>query len=219
MKVLTFNHGMRAVNGAISYVELLNNGQEVVWQTIGGEKPIGFCGSGIIDAVAGLIRCGIIVANGRLNPDHVRVRAESGKPAEFVVVPKHDNGLDVDIVITQKDIGEIQLAKAAIASGISLLLKTQGINEADIDKVIVAGAFGSFLRLESAIAVGMLPNLPLERFAQVGNAAGTGAIMTLLSSKERCRAETIARKVEHIELAVLPEFKREFAKALKFSVL
>ncbi|SMC51325.1 ASKHA domain-containing protein [Sporomusa malonica] len=208
--------GMRAVNGAISEVRLSNNGEEVNWQTIGGQKPIGLCGSGIIDAIAELNRAGIIAVNGRLDPNHPRVRTEAGKVPEFLLVTREDSGCNSDIVITQKDIGEIQLAKAAIASGISTLLSACGVKVEEIENVIIAGAFGSFLRLESAIAVGMLPNLPLERFAQVGNAAGAGACMSLVSEQERRRAERLATTIKHLDLAVQPEFKREFAKALKF---
>lgn len=208
--------GMRAVHGAISEVKLLNQGQEVAWQTIGQQPPIGLCGSGIIDLIAELHKAGVIAPNGRLDPGHARVRTAEGKPPEFVVVEQAASGCDRDIVLTQKDIGEIQLAKAAIASGISILLSTLGVQAADVEKVIIAGAFGSFLRLESAIAIGMLPNLPLARFDQVGNAAGIGACMTLVSASERRRAEALASKIEHLDLAVLPQFKREFARALTF---
>lgn len=209
--------GMRAVNGAISEVRLSDGGRKVSFQTIGNQKPIGLCGSGIIDLVAELNKAGIIAANGRLDTTHPRVRTAPGKAPEFVVVERKDSGCDSDIVITQKDIGEIQLAKAAIASGISLLSGALGVTAIEkIEKVIIAGAFGSFLRLESAIAIGMLPNLPLERFSQVGNAAGTGACMSLVSAKERRRGERLAMSIEHVELALQPNFKRIFAYSLKF---
>lgn len=208
--------GMRAVNGAISEVKLLQQGKEVFWRTIGGQKPIGLCGSGIIDIVAELSKAGIIAANGKLNPDNPRVRSGPGKVSEFVVVMQADSGCGSDIVITQKDIGEIQLAKAAIASGISILASALGVRVENVDQIVIAGAFGSFLRLESAIAIGMLPALPQERFQQVGNAAGAGACMSLISSKERRRAEAMARTIDHLDLVLQPNFKREFAKSLKF---
>ncbi|MDF2571482.1 MAG: ferredoxin [Sporomusa sp.] len=208
--------GMRAVNGAISEVSLSNNGEDVSWQTIGGQKPIGLCGSGIIDLIAELNKAGVIAVNGRLNTTHPRVRTEPGKAPEFLVVAREDSGCNSDIVITQKDIGEIQLAKAAIASGIILLSSVLGVKVEEIEQVIIAGAFGSFLRLESAIAIGMLPDLPLERFSQVGNAAGAGACMSLISEQERRRAERLAMGIEHVELAVQPTFKRVFAKSLGF---
>ena len=208
--------GMRAVNGAISEVKFLQQGTEVIWRTIGDQKPIGLCGSGIIDLIAELNKAGIITTKGRLNPDDTRVKSKPDKTSRFIVVRQEDSGCDSDIVITQKDIGEIQLAKAAIASGISVLLSALDVRVEDIDRIVVAGAFGSFLRLESAIAIGMLPNLPLERFAQVGNAAGAGACMSVVSSKERHRAEAMANTIEHLDLALQPNFKREFAKALIF---
>jgi len=210
------SQGMRAVNGAISEVTLVHQGKEVLWQTIGGQKPIGLCGSGIIDLIAELNKGGIISANGRLNPNNTRVRIKPGKAPEFIIVSIEDSGCGSDIVITQNDISEIQLAKAAIASGISSLLNALNIKVEDVDRIVIAGAFGSFLRLESAIAIGMLPDLPLERFEQVGNAAGAGACMSLVSSKERRRAEAMTASIEHLDLALQPNFKREFAKALKF---
>ncbi|WP_371372876.1 ASKHA domain-containing protein [Sporomusa aerivorans] len=213
------SQGMRAVNGAISEVNFRQQGQEVLWRTIGNYPPIGLCGSGLIDLIAELHQAGVIAPNGRLNPAHCRVRTEEGQAPEFVVVERPASGCERDIVLTQKDIGEIQLAKAAIASGVSILLSTLGVELSAVDKVVIAGAFGSFLRLESAIAIGMLPDLPLERFTQVGNAAGVGACMTLVSDSERRRAESLAGKIEHLDLAVLPAFKREFAKALKFPCL
>ena len=210
------SQGMRAVNGAISEVKLVHQGKEILWQTIGGQRPIGLCGSGIIDLIAELNKEGIISANGRLNPNNTRVRIKPGKTPEFIVVSIEDSGCGSDIVITQNDIGEIQLAKAAIASGISSLLNALNIRVEDVDRIVIAGAFGSFLRLESAITIGMLPDLPLERFEQVGNAAGAGACMSLVSSKERRRAEAMTASIEHLDLALQPNFKREFAKALKF---
>ncbi|SDF83541.1 ASKHA domain-containing protein [Sporomusa acidovorans] len=210
--------GMRAVDGAISEVSF-DSHQKINIKTIGAQKPIGLCGSGIIDLVAGLNKAGIIAANGRLDLSHPRVRVVPGDLPEFLVVPRSASGCGNDIVITQKDIGEIQLGKAAIMSGINLLLKSCGITVNEVEKVIIAGAFGSFLQIESAIDIGMLPQLPIERFVQVGNAAGTGACMGLVSMRERRRSEAIAKKIEHLDLAVLPEFKREYAKALKFLTL
>ncbi|WP_094604071.1 Na(+)-translocating NADH-quinone reductase subunit F [Sporomusa silvacetica DSM 10669] len=211
--------GMRAVDGAISQVNLINCGMKAEYQTIGGYKPIGLCGSGIIDLIAELNKNGIISVNGRLDLAHPRVRNGPGMVPEFLIAAQAESGCDTDIVITQNDIVEIQLAKAAIAAGIKRLMAISGITVQDVDKVIIAGAFGSFLKIQSAIAIGMLPELPLERFVQVGNAAGVGACMNLVSMRERQRNEALAKKIAHIELAVSPEFKRDFAKALKFPKL
>ncbi|SHF30525.1 Uncharacterized 2Fe-2 and 4Fe-4S clusters-containing protein, contains DUF4445 domain [Desulfofundulus australicus DSM 11792] len=209
--------GMRAVDGAISRVEVADGGRELFYETIGGRPAAGICGSGVLDAVAGLYRAGVINYNGRLDASHPRVRFNEGrKVAEYVLVPAEKSGSDRDVVINQKDISEIQLAKAAIAAGTKVLLAKTGLTERDIDKVIVAGAFGTHLRLESAIAIGMLPPLPLERFQQVGNAAGDGARMILLSKTARKRAEEIARRIGYLELAAMPEFSNTFLQELRF---
>jgi uncharacterized 2Fe-2S/4Fe-4S cluster protein (DUF4445 family) len=117
------------------------------------------------------------------------------------------------VTITQKDIRELQLAKAAIRLGIQALLEDAGLAEDQLDQVIIAGAFGTFIDVESAITIGMLPELPLERFKQVGNAAGTGARLALVSQQERARAIHIARRDGYLELAKLPDFGTKFAEA------
>ncbi|GEA14063.1 MAG: hypothetical protein PWR22_1898 [Moorella sp. (in: firmicutes)] len=207
--------GMRAITGAIAAVRLSDDGREVYWESIGGVPPLGICGSGILDAVAELYRTGVINANGRLDLNHPRVRRPAGGgPLEFLLVPAEETGIDSDLVVTQKDIGEIQLAKAAIASGTLLLLEAAGLTVDDLEEVVVAGAFGTHLKLESAIAIGMFPKLPLNAFRQVGNAAGTGARLALLSMDERRRGETIARQVGYIELMTRPSFRDVFMKSL-----
>ncbi|WP_242826077.1 ASKHA domain-containing protein [Desulfurispora thermophila] len=209
--------GMRAIDGAVSKVSVTSGGREVHCETIGGKAPVGICGSGILDAVAGLYRAGVISASGRLDTGHPRVRWSSDrKTAEYVLVPAGENGAGRDIVVTQKDISEIQLAKAAIAAGIQVLLAQTGLQYTDIDRVVVAGAFGTHLQLESAIAIGMLPHLPLQRYQQVGNAAGAGARMILLSAAERRRAVEIARNIKYIELAARAEFNSIYLSQIRF---
>jgi uncharacterized 2Fe-2S/4Fe-4S cluster protein (DUF4445 family) len=117
------------------------------------------------------------------------------------------------ITISQKDVRELQLAKAAIRAGIQALVAALGLTEADIEQVIIAGAFGTFIDVKSAVLIGMLPPLPLERFSQVGNAAGTGARMALISTSQRAKAAEIARLDGYIELARVPNFQRKFAEA------
>ncbi|MBC7341927.1 MAG: DUF4445 domain-containing protein [Clostridia bacterium] len=210
-------YGMRAVTGAIEKVELAEAGIKVNYWTVGNAPPLGICGSGILDAVAEFYRHGVVDGRGRLRPDHPRVRRpSSGEPWEFVLVPREESGTGHDLVITQKDINEIQLAKAAIAAGTKLLLEAAGLGPDSISKVIVAGAFGTHLRLESAIAIGMLPDLPRERFRQVGNAAGTGARLLLISQAERRRAEQIAREDQYLELMLVPSFNDTFISELSF---
>lgn len=121
-----------------------------------------------------------------------------------------------DLVFTQTDIRSVQLAKAAIRAGIDLLLDSYGIAESEIDRIIVAGAFGAYIDLESTVTIGMLPNLALERFVQVGNAAGLGARLALLSAAERAQAANIASRARVLELSGLPEFQKAFFTRIGF---
>lgn len=209
--------GMRAVDGAICKVSLAERGSKVFYETIGGKPPIGICGSGVLDAVAGLYREKVVSHSGRLDSGHPMVRFNGErKVPEFVLAASAESGAQADIVITQKDVSEIQLAKAAIAAGTKVLLEEAGLKIEDIDTIIVAGAFGTHLNLESAIKIGMLPDLPLDRYQQVGNASGGGARMALLSLPARKRAEEIARKIKYIELAAMPRFSSSFLSLMRF---
>lgn len=208
-------HGMRAVDGAISRVRLDDGGRAVAWETIGGKPPVGLCGSGALDALAELVRWRIVTAAGRLDRTHPRVREGEGG-SFFVLAAADEGGLGHDVVLTQKDIGELQLAKGAIASAVELLLREAGIGAGEIDRVVVAGAFGTHLRRQSAVAIGMFPNLPLERFDQVGNAAGTGARMALVSRSARALANGLAERVRYLELTGRPDFSAAFTRALRF---
>lgn len=198
--------GMRAAKGAIERVRLLGERTEI--QIIGGGAPVGICGSGLLDGIAQMLQNGVIDSSGRML-DHPLVRRRNDRK-EFVLVERP--GED-DITISQKDVRELQAAKAAIRLGIQALIEDAGIVEADIDRVIIAGAFGSYIDIQSAIAIGMLPQLPLERFQQVGNAAGTGARLALISRDKRRAALAIAAKDGYIELATIPEFNSKFAAA------
>jgi uncharacterized 2Fe-2S/4Fe-4S cluster protein (DUF4445 family) len=198
--------GMRAAKGAIERVCMSGTQREI--QTIGGGAPVGICGSGLLDGIAQMLQNGVIDASGRML-DHPLVRKRNDRK-EFVLVERP--GED-DITISQKDVRELQAAKAAIRLGIQALIDDAGIEVADIDRVIIAGAFGTFIDVQSAIAIGMLPSLPLERFQQVGNAAGTGARMALISQDSRKAALDIAAKDGYIELACIPDFNNKFAAA------
>ena len=199
-------HGMRAAPGAIEYVQFEDDKLEI--QTIAGEPPAGICGSGLLDTVAQLRLQEIIDAHGRLK-DHPLVRNEAGCK-EFVLAERPGS---TPITISQRDVRELQLAKAAIRMGIIALVENAGMTEKDIQKVIIAGAFGTFIDINSAITIGMLPDLPRERFEQVGNAAGTGARMALISKTEREKANLLAEKIGYIELAKVQNFNKRFAEA------
>lgn len=198
--------GMRAAPGAIEHVRLEDGRLEI--QTIGSEEPVGICGSGLLDVVAQLRLNEIVERSGKMVP-HLLVKMSDGKP-EFVLAERP--GLE-PVALLQKDVRELQLAKAAIRLGIQALVEAEGLEESDIERVIIAGAFGTFIDVKSAIVIGMLPDLPLERFTQVGNAAGTGARLALISKTERKKAGQIARQAGYIELAKIPNFNRKFAEA------
>ncbi len=207
--------GMRAATGAIERVRMFEDDRGPEIDTIGGAPAVGICGSGIVDAVAELYRTGRIDFRGRLQADTEGVR-RSEKGLEYVLAPAATNGIGRDVAITQGDINEIQLAKGAIECGISILLDATGTDPASVDEVVVAGAFGSYLDLDNAIAIGLLPRLPNAAYVQVGNAAGTGAKAALISLRERARARDIAHEAGYVELTTYPGFQRRFANSMLF---
>ncbi len=202
--------GMRAARGAIERLRIEDD--SIQYQTIDEAPPVGICGSGILDAMAQLYLAGIIDEGGRMKGNHSRIRTRK-KQREFVLVTKEERDGQLAIVITQQDVRELQLAKAAIRTGIQVLLEANGCAEEDINQVIIAGAFGSYIDVASAVAIGMLPSLPLDRFRQVGNAAGMGAKLTLISRSKRAETQTIAYRVNYIELASAPNFMETFIQA------
>jgi uncharacterized 2Fe-2S/4Fe-4S cluster protein (DUF4445 family) len=205
-------HGMRAAKGAIEHVRLVDD--RVEYQTIGEVAPVGLCGSGVLDGLAELYRAGILDDKGRLG-GHPLVRTNDHDGIrEFVLVGEEERGGHPAITITQKDVRELQLAKGAMRTGIQVLLEAQGLAEEKIGQVIIAGAFGTYIDVASAITVGMLPRLPLDRCRQVGNAAGMGAKLALISRSKRAEAQAIARRVGYIELAAVPQFAEIFAQAM-----
>ncbi len=200
-------HGIRAASGAIERLRITKDTLD--YQTIDEAQPVGICGSGALDAVAQLYLAGIIDGGGRLMDNHPRVRITDNQ-AEFILIDQNEQGRQSPITITQKDIRELQLAKAAVRSGIRLLLETNGFIEEQLRQVVIAGSFGSYIDLSSAITVGLLPPLPLNCYRQVGNAAGTGAKLSLLSLTKREEAKAITSRAHYIELAGNPDFKRTF---------
>jgi uncharacterized 2Fe-2S/4Fe-4S cluster protein (DUF4445 family) len=199
--------GMRAAPGAIEHVRLSADRLEI--QTIGGEPAVGICGSGLLDVIAQLRINNVLDRSGRMGA-HARVQTRDGGGSEFVLAERRGQE---PITVSQKDVREMQLAKAAIRLGIQALAAAEGIEETEIERVIIAGAFGTFIDVASAITIGMLPPLPLERFEQVGNAAGTGARLALISLSQRAEARRIAALDGYIELAAVPNFNRKFAEA------
>jgi uncharacterized 2Fe-2S/4Fe-4S cluster protein (DUF4445 family) len=203
--------GMRAASGAIERLRIVDN--KVEYQTIDDKPAIGICGSGILDTVAQLYLAGVLEEGGKMDSKHRRVR-RGDKQLEFVLVgDKEKKDVPRDIVITQQDVREIQLAKAAIRTGIQALLEANGYGEEKIQKVIIAGAFGTYIDVANAMAIGMLPALPPARFQQVGNAAGTGARLALISKAKRAAAQKIVSGINYVELASVPGFNKTFMQA------
>jgi uncharacterized 2Fe-2S/4Fe-4S cluster protein (DUF4445 family) len=203
-------YGMRATAGAIERVRITGN--KIQYQTINGAPPVGICGSGILDALSQLYLAGAIDQGGRIVKSHPRVRSYQGQQ-EFILVSAKERKGKPAITITQHDVRELQLAKAAIRTGIQVLLEANDCPEDKIKQVIIAGAFGTYIDVASAVATGMLPSLPLNRFRQAGNAAGAGARLALISLKSRGEAQAVASRVNYIELASAPNFEPIFMQA------
>jgi uncharacterized 2Fe-2S/4Fe-4S cluster protein (DUF4445 family) len=204
--------GMRAAAGAIERVQL--HGAEVRLQVIGGQAPAGLCGSGLLSAAAELRRAGLLDRRGVFTGQHPCLSTAPGQPSAFILAPAERSATGAPLQITRQDIHELQLAKAAIRAGIETLLAAAGLSAAALDRVVLAGAFGTYLDLASAIQVGLLPNLPLERYIQAGNAAGSGARRLLLTHRPRQLAEQIAVQAQYVELASWPGFQKFYLGAL-----
>jgi uncharacterized 2Fe-2S/4Fe-4S cluster protein (DUF4445 family) len=207
-------HGMKAEAGAIETVSI-GSDLEVEFGTVGNAKPVGICGSGMIDVVAEMFRRGVVDSKGRFSSvvRSPRLRNEGGK-REFVVAWSDETATKKEIVITQRDVGEIQLAKGAIFSGCSVLMRMSGVKRESVDRVFVAGAFGNYVNPESAKLLGLVPDVPTRRIEFVGNTALAGAKMALVSRRVRELAEVLSREIRYVELAAVPEFGRELAEAM-----
>jgi uncharacterized 2Fe-2S/4Fe-4S cluster protein (DUF4445 family) len=214
--------GMRAAPGAIERVTVHPDTLEVNFKTIGEKtwqseaksaSAIGICGSGIIDVVAELFRNKILLQGGRFSDGipSPRLRISDQGP-EFVVAWRDETSIEKDITITQQDIRNVQLAKAALYTGAKLMMKKLGIEK--LNKVVLAGAFGTYINTEAALILGMFPDCDLKNVHAVGNAAGDGARIALLNRDKRVEADEIARKVEYVELTIEKDFQSEFIDAL-----
>ncbi len=193
--------GCRGMNGAIQRVRLADD--KVALETIGGTHPIGICGSGLIDALAVMLQLGLLAESGRVRDG-----------SDFVLVKKDRRQRQLSV--TQKDVRELQLAKAAIATGIKIVLDEMRIREKDLSKVLLAGAFGNFIDRANAQAIGLLPGIPLEKIQQVGNAAGQGAKLALISRAARTEAEKLAAGVRVLNLAQQSKFQEVFLERMAF---
>lgn len=214
-------HGMRAALGAIDRVTI---GDDVEVHTIGEAPPLGVCGSGIIDALAGMLDRGIVDDTGLIQvegrdrlPPRLRERVGArGEERQFVLVRPGEAGAAREIVLTQEDVRQVQLAKGALASGIAMLQHVAGIPGDRVAELMLAGGFGNYVSIRSALRIGLVPPLPPERIRYVGNAASLGAQLCLVSEAERSRAEAVARSIEHVSLAAHPDFQELFVAAMNF---
>lgn len=215
--------GMRAAEGAIEKVVFTN---DVETSTVGNRPAIGLCGSSIIDIVAELLKSGIVDKMGRMLP---RAELPEDLPASlrdrviedddglrFILAYEDETQINGPVYVTQRDVREVQLAKGAMACGMSILMREMGIGPEDLDEVLLAGAFGNFIRRSNARRIGLLPNVEAEKIRFVGNAAGAGSHLSLISRKCREEAEIISKATHYIELAGRTDFQMEFAEAMLF---
>jgi len=215
--------GMRATTGAIEKVIIA---RDVQYNVIGNVPPGGMCGTALIDAVAGLLRAGIIDPTGRILkaedlqqsvPVPLRIRLTTrNNEIGFILVRPEETASGEPVCLWQKDVRELQLASAAIRAGIAILLKRAGLKPADIGTILLAGAFGNFIRRGNARRIGLLPQIPCDRIRFIGNAASLGAKMALVSVNERMYAEELRKKTEHVDLSLDPEFQSEFSDNMMF---
>jgi uncharacterized 2Fe-2S/4Fe-4S cluster protein (DUF4445 family) len=205
--------GMRASSGAIESVTISPDGIQL--KTIDDAPAIGLCGSGIVDVLAELIGCNALSKVGRLGDSNKYIR-KGANGLEFLLAAGSRSGSGRDVVISQKDISQIQLAKGAIRAGLETLLAVADTPAEKVAEVVVAGAFGAFLDIRNAFRIGLLPHLPNARYSQVGNAALVGAKRAVLSTLERERAVNIAKRATHLELSTYPNFNRLFALGMQF---
>jgi uncharacterized 2Fe-2S/4Fe-4S cluster protein (DUF4445 family) len=221
-------HGMRASDGAIEGVTIDSRG--VALQVIGDTRPIGLCGSGLLDAVAQLRLSGLITPSGRfitgaeaaerLGPDlAARLITDEAGMRSFVLAWPDESGHGQAVTLTQRDIRELQFAKGSIAGGIAVLMAELGVTTDDLVDIYLAGSFGSYINPQSARIIGLVPPVPVARISAVGNAAGEGAKMALLSFRERQSAWALVAMVEYLELSGRGEFNDAFMAVLPFPEL
>ncbi|MDD1674015.1 MAG: ASKHA domain-containing protein [Methanomicrobiales archaeon] len=207
------SHGMRAMRGAIEHVTIDPATGAARLQVVGNTPPRGFCGSGLIDAVTGMFRAGILDFKGKIVPSHPAVRAGPEGP-EYRMVPKEDTDISRDIVITQRDMDYFMDSKAALCGAIGVLLKKYRVQVADVRHVYLAGAFGAFTDMQNAVAFGIIPSFPNAQVHGIGNGSLSGSFITLLSSPMRTEAQAIADMMVYIDLLVDPDFIEEYTAAL-----
>ena len=207
--------GMRATDGAIEAVKIDRETMEPTLSVIGdeGQKPIGLCGSGIIDIIAELFRCGIISAKGQIIREGKRVKVDEDGMKSYVIAFKEDTGSVKDVEITEVDIDSFIRAKGAIYSGIITLVESLGFDMSVVDNVYVAGGIGSGINMKNAVRIGMLPDIPLEKYKYIGNSSLAGSYAMLLSNEAEDKVAELASSMTYLELSTHPGYMDSFVAA------
>jgi uncharacterized 2Fe-2S/4Fe-4S cluster protein (DUF4445 family) len=216
--------GMRAAPGAIEKVMFA--GGDVMLNVIGNTRPAGICGTALIDAAAEMLRHGILDDTGRIQsadeapaglPETLRRRLVCADgDTRFLLADADETAGGEAVYLWQKDIRELQLATGAIRAGIQILLRREGLRPRDLGRVLLAGAFGNFIRRKNARRIGLLTQVPSDRIRFIGNAASMGAKMALLSADERAYADRLRKLARHADLSLDPGFQEEFGMAMLF---
>jgi len=209
--------GMRAAAGAIDTIKIDPQNFDVSYSTIKNKKPIGICGSGLVDAIAEMLRSKILTRSGNFNKEFIdqeRILKRNNN-IEFIIAKREETSIGKEIKISQNDIRQIQMAKAAFYSGTRLILKHLD-TKLEIKRVFLAGAFGNYINKYNAKFIGMIPDISDENIFQIGNAAGTGAQSLLLNKDLREKVKKLLKKIQYIEIATKEEFQKEFTNAMYF---
>jgi uncharacterized 2Fe-2S/4Fe-4S cluster protein (DUF4445 family) len=214
---------MRAAAGAIEGVKIRDG--SISLDVIADEEPVGICGSGLVDAVAELAHCGLLDHSGRFMPDDEAAATHPelakrltriGEERVFVLHWHTSGDPERSVFLSQRDVRELQFAKASIATGWSILMSELGVTPDDVSQVLLAGSFGAYLTPMSAVRIGLVPRIALPRIVSAGNVAGEGAKIAALSVRERAEAHSILREVEYVELSGRADFNDMFVDLLAF---
>jgi len=206
--------GMRAMDGAIERINIDREIQDVTYRTVGNLPPVGICGSGLIDGLAKLRAAGIIDRSGKIQDIPTRRIQKGDDGPEFVLVPAHESGNNKDIIITESDLKNLIRAKGAVFAGIRIMLSMVDLPIEAIDRILIAGGFGNYLNIPDAVRIGLLPDLPPEKFEYVGNSSLKGAHLALISQDAFARANILARGMTYLELSLGNAFMDEYVSAL-----
>ncbi len=208
---------MRAAAGAIDTIKIDPTNFDVSYTTIKNKEPIGICGSGLVDGIAEMLKSKLITRSGRFNQkliDHERF-IRNDKKLKFIIAQKEETSINKEISISQNDIRQIQMAKAAFYSGMRIIMNHLGKKQV-IEQVFLAGAFGNYINASNAKFIGMIPDISDPQIFQIGNAAGIGAQHCLLNKDLRHIARNLLNKIKYVEIAIEKEFQKEYAEAMYF---